>query len=204
MKQTGSERTMQVQPVSTGRLFGSEWLRAPIGVGAIAPSSAGLAAAMTQGVTAACGPVIDLGPGTGVFTAALLRRGISPAQIAAIEASESFAAALALRFPEVAVINDDALRIRHLRPFGRDGAGMVICGLPLLSMPAPRVLRIVAGCMTVLRADGEMRLFTYAPRCPIPPKVLERLGLTTQRFGFVALNIPPAWVYVVSRQEQKA
>jgi phospholipid N-methyltransferase len=159
---------------------------------------------MTQGLTATCGPVIELGPGTGVFTAALLRCGIPAAQIAAIEASESFAAALALRFPQVAVIHDDATRIRHVNPFGSGAAGLVISGLPLLSIPQAKIMRIVAGCMTVLKPDGELRLFTYGHRCPIPAAMLSRLGLVAQRRTFVPLNMPPASVYAVFRREQRA
>jgi phospholipid N-methyltransferase len=159
---------------------------------------------MTQGLTATCGPVIELGPGTGVFTVALLRRGVSAAHVAVVEANESFAAALTLRFPQVAVIHDDAARIRHVSPFGPGGAGVVICGLPLLSMPPSKVLRIVAGSIKVLKADGELRLFTYGQRCPIPAAMLFRLGLVAERRTIVPLNIPPASVYAVVRREQPA
>lgn len=189
------------QSLASPWLFGREWLRSPLRVGAVAPSSARLADAITGGLTATCGPVIELGPGTGVFTAALLRRGIPAAQVAIIEASESFAAALALRFPQVAVIHDDAARIRHVTPFGLGAADLVICGLPLLSMPQAKVLRIVARSMKVLKSDGELRLFTYGQRCPIPAAMLSRLDLVAQRRAFVPLNMPPASVYAVRRRE---
>lgn len=202
MRKFGAGHCDEAKPLSFPYLFGREWLRAPLLVGAVAPSSARLANAITRGLTESCGPVVELGPGTGVFTAALLRRGIPPAQIAVIEASESFAAALARRFPQVAVIHDDAARIRHVSPFDPGGAGLIICGLPLLSMPAAKVLRIVAGCMTVLKQDGELRLFTYGHRCPIPPSMLARLSLVTRRRTFIPLNMPPASVYAVQRREQ--
>lgn len=204
MRKDGTNQCDSVQTLASPWLFGREWLRSPLSVGAVAPSSARLADAMTQGLTATCGPVIELGPGTGVFTAALLRRGIPAAQVAVIEASESFAAALALRFPQVAVIHDDAARIRHVTPFGLGAADLVICGLPLLSMPQAKVMRIVAGSMRVLKPDGELRLFTYGQRCPIPAAMLSRLGLVAQRRAFVALNMPPASVYAVVRREQPA
>jgi phospholipid N-methyltransferase len=124
--------------------------------------------------------------------------------VAVVGANESFAAALALRFPQVAVIQDDAARIRHVSPFGPGGAGVLICGLPLLSMPPSKVLRIVAGCMSVLKPAGELRLFTYGQRCPILAAMLRRLGLVAKSRTFVALNIPPASVYTVVRREQPA
>lgn len=204
MRRDGSSQCDAVRSLASPYLFGREWLRAPLRVGAVAPSSARLADAMTQGLTATCGPVLELGPGTGVFTAPLLRRGIPAAQVAVIEASESFAAALALEYPQVTVIHEDAARIRHVTPFGPGAADLVICGLPLLSMPRAKVLRIIAGCMRVLRPDGELRLFTYGHRCPIPPAMLARLGLVTQRRTFVPLNMPPASVYAVFRRELSA
>lgn len=204
MRKDAASQCGAVQSLASPWLFGREWLRSPLRVGAVAPSSARLADAITQGLTATYGPVLELGPGTGVFTAALLRRGISAAQVAVVEANESFAAALTLRFPQVAVIHDDAARIRHVSPFGPGGADVVICGLPLLSMPPAKVLRIVAGCMTVLKSKGELRLFTYGQRCPIPAAMLFRLGLVAQRRAFVPLNIPPASVYAVVRREPPA
>ncbi len=204
MRTQSSGSSDEAQSASSRLLFAREWLRAPLRVGAIVPSSARLAQAMTQGLTAASGPVVELGPGTGVFTAALLRFGIPPAQVAVIEAGEHFASDLARRFPQVAVIRGDAARVRYLSPFGPGGAALAICGLPLLSMPPAKVMRIVAGCMTVLKPDGELRLFTYGQRCPIPSLMLSRLGLVTQRRTCVSLNIPPASVYAVLRREQSA
>ena len=204
MKDTSSCQATRPRTMSLIGLFGREWLRAPLRVGAVAPSSAGLAAAMTRALTNASGPVVELGPGTGVFTASLLLRGIPSAQITAIEAGEGFVVALQRRFPEVAVIHGDAVRVRHVVPCGPGGAGVVICGLPLLSMPPAKVLRIVAGCMTILRLDGELRLFTYGFRCPIPASILSRLGLVAQRKAFVPLNMPPASVYAIQRKRLNA
>ncbi|MDP2120347.1 MAG: hypothetical protein Q8K28_10630 [Hoeflea sp.] len=192
------------RPATALALFGREWLRAPLRVGAVAPSSAALAQAVTAGMSAADGPVIELGPGTGVFTHALLNRGIAPDRIAAIEAGERFAIALALLHPDITVICADAARLRHLTPFAPAGAGAIICGLPLLSMPPSKVMRILAGSFAALRPGGTVRLFTYGSRCPVPKAIRLRLGLVAQRTAFVALNIPPATVYHLVRREDAA
>ena len=191
----------QDQPATPARLFGREWMRSPLRVGSIAPSSLRLARAMTEGMTSTSGPVIELGPGTGVFTAALLRLGIAPDQIAAIEASPSFATALAQRYPQIMVIQDDAARVLHVTPFGPEGAAVIICGLPLLSMPPAKVLRILSGSIKALRQGGELRLFTYGPRCPVSAAMLARLGLVARRKDFVPLNVPPASVYSLQQDE---
>lgn len=185
-------RNMSTSPIG---LFGSEWLRSPRSVGAIAPSSAYLAHAITRGLSKTDGPVLELGPGTGVFTRALMQRGVLPEHIAAIEASEEFAITLAGQLSRVTVIHGDAARISQLTPFGPSGAALIICGLPLLSMPPAKVLRILSGCMRSLRQDGELRLFTYGPRCPVSKVIRVRLGLVARRVAFVPMNIPPASVF---------
>lgn len=179
--------------------FGREWMKAPLKVGAIAPSGRGLARAITKGLSATDGPVIELGPGTGVFTSALLARGIPDNRIAAIEASSGFASALANQFPDVTVICADAARIRHLNPFGT-AVNVVVCGLPLVSMPPGKVLRILAGSFAILRPAGSFRLFTYSLRCPVPRVTLDHLGLVARRVTYVPLNIPPASVYDLRRE----
>lgn len=180
-------------------LFVREWLRSPLRVGAVMPSSYALAQAITDGLTVADGPILELGPGTGVFTAALLSRSIPPERIAAIEASEGFAAAMAVLHPGISVIVGDAARVKRLTPFGSAGAGSVICGLPLLSMPSAKVMRILSGSFAAMRPGGALRLYTYGLRCPVPDAILARLGISARHMAFVPLNIPPASVYVLKR-----
>lgn len=180
-------------------LFGREWLRAPLRVGAIAPSGAALARAITRGLVAERGPVVELGPGTGAFTRKLLERGFAPSGVTAIEASAAFAAALASRYPAMMVCHGDATRVRSLASCADGSVSTVICGLPLLSMPQRAVYRIMRGSFDLLRDDGEFRLFTYGPTCPVPARILTRLDLNAERMAYVPTNIPPATVYRIRR-----
>ena len=180
--------------------FLREWVRSPAGIGAVAPSSDALARAITAGIGPQDAPVIELGPGTGVFTAALIARGIAPDRLCLLEANARFAKVLSQRYPDVPVLSADAARLRHLSPFGAAGAGVIICGLPLVSIPRAKVHRILAGCVACLRPGGTIRLFTYGPRCPVPPAMLARLGLRAARIGFVAGNLPPASVYLLKQR----
>lgn len=104
----------------------------------------------------------------------------------------------------VFVIRGDAARVRQVSPFGHDGATVVICGLPPLSMPPAGMPRILSGCMHALRLGGVLRLFTNGPRCPASPEIGARLGLVARRKAFVPLNIPLASVHALRRGEDAA
>src|SRR6266567_8910505 len=80
----------------------------PLRVGAIAPSGADLADLITREISAATGAVIELGPGTGVFTEALLARGVQEHDLTLIEYGSDFMRLLQLRFPRARVLWMDA------------------------------------------------------------------------------------------------
>ena len=184
--------------------FFRAWLRAPRSIGALAPSGSSLARLMTTHVNHLDGPVIELGPGTGVFTRALLARGVPTHRLALIEADPVFASALAQRYPGTHVLSMDAAHLGDALPiFGEERASAVVSGLPLLSMPASQVSAIIQGVFDrQLHADGAFYQFTYGPRCPLPRHLLERLDLEAVRIGSVLFNLPPAVVYRIGRRQR--
>src|SRR5712672_1993055 len=144
--------------------FFLEWLSAPLRVGAVAPSSPKLAKAITAGISAQDAPVIELGPGSGVFTRALLERGIPQEHLALIEQSEAFAGRLTAEFPQARVLCIDATQLEARMVIGGERAGAVVSGLPLLLMPAPSVATILEKAFECLRPEGAFHQFTYGPR----------------------------------------
>lgn len=180
--------------------FLKEWLRAPLRVGAVAPSGSRLASAMTEGISGATGPIVELGPGTGAFTRRLLDRGMMPSEIAAIEVSSRFAKALRLKFPGIRVIEGDASQIERLSPFPTETVDKVICGLPFLSMPGETVEQIVLGSARLLHPYGSLRLFTYGLNCPLSEALLERGKLRARRISRTLFNVPPASIYEVRKK----
>ncbi len=180
------------------------WIRHPRRIGALAPSGPALARLMTSQINHSRGPVIELGPGTGVFTRALLARGLPSHRLALIEANPVFASALGARYPGTRVFSIDAAQLGHTPSlFGDEKAGAVISGLPLLSMPAAQVAAIVRGVFDGhLRSDGEFYQFTYGPRCPLPVSLLDALDLEAVRIGSALLNLPPASVYRIGRRQR--
>lgn len=185
--------------VRSSGLFFREWMKSPLSIGAIAPSGSDLAAEITRNIRPEDRPVIELGPGTGVFTAALLQRGVAAEHIFAVESNPGLAKTLAARLPDLHIACDDAEAVAHLMPFDPPAA-TVLCGLPLLSMPSEKVARILRASFAVLKPEGRFRLFTYGLRCPVKKEILEQLGLDAQRVAFVPKNLPPASVFHLQRK----
>jgi len=176
------------------------WLANPLKFGAVAPSGPALASLITSEIAPEDGPVIELGPGKGVFTQALLNRGVPESSLILVERRGDFAHMLNGRFPHAHVVSMDADEIHQLtRLFADRPAGAVVSGLPLLSMPIDKVQRILAGAFAQLRPDGAFYQFTYMPRCPVSRSALRGIGLRAERIGGALLNIPPAAVYRIDR-----
>lgn len=176
------------------------WLRAPLRVAAIAPSGPALARAMTAEIGPRTGPVIEFGPGTGVFTQAILDAGIAPGDLVMVEAGAAFATLMRERFPQVRLVEGSAGDLADVALFGCATAGAVVSGLPILSMPKPVVRAILTKAFSELRPDGVMYQFTYGYRCPIADTVLDELGLIARRTATVIANAPPASVYRIERR----
>ena len=166
----------------------------PKAVGAVIPSSPALAKAMARQIDSKAGPVLEIGPGTGVISEAILDRGVAPAALTLVEYDETLVRYLAGRFPGVQVIQGDAFDLDHtLR--GRDGSafGAIVSSLPLLNHPMARRLAYMESVTRRLAPGAPLIQFSYGPHAPaVPPP-----GFAVARAARVWANIPPAkvWVY---------
>jgi phosphatidylethanolamine/phosphatidyl-N-methylethanolamine N-methyltransferase len=167
----------------------------PKTVGAVAPSSRALGRAMAAQIDiSADGPILELGPGTGVATAALIARGTAMRRITAVEYDPDFARLIAQRFPNLTVINGDAFDLektlgsRFTEPF--IGA---ISGVPLLNHSMVRRQGFLSGVLKRLKPGAPYVQFSYGLHAPVAPPS----GVTVVQAAFVLFNLPPArvWVY---------
>ena len=186
--------------MSNTSLFLRTLLTNPRMVGAIAPSGPVLADLITSEIGPSAGPVLELGPGTGVFTRALLARGICESDITLIESADSFASLLRQRFPDARVICADAARLDAYGLPEGEQFGCAISGLPLLNMSPKTVIAILTAVSARLREGGALYQFTYGLRCPIPHRLLDRFGFKATLQGQVLRNFPPARVYKIVRR----
>ena len=176
--------------------FIRSWIEKPLSTGAVMPSSKALARTMARYVDrAATGPVIELGPGTGPVTEALVEHGIDPARLILVEFNPDFCKLLRARYPEATVVQGDAYRLRRtVEGYLRDPAAAVVSSLPLLTKQLRTRLRLISDVMTLSAADAPFVQFTYGVLPPIP-KTLS--GIKAGASNVIWMNLPPArvWVY---------
>jgi phosphatidylethanolamine/phosphatidyl-N-methylethanolamine N-methyltransferase len=176
--------------------FIRSWIEKPISTGAVMPSSRVLARAMARYVDPESnGPVIELGPGTGPVTQALVRQGIDPARLVLVEFNPDFCRLLRVRYPAARVVQGDAYRLRRLLDgYVDEPAAAVVSGLPLVTKPLRTRLRLISDAMTLLAAGAPFVQFTYAMVPPIPKGLS---GVRAEASELIWMNLPPArvWVY---------
>jgi phospholipid N-methyltransferase len=184
-----------------GRRFVRAWLEDPFAIAAVAPSSQSLARLMTARIGPETGPVVELGPGTGVFTQALLRRSVAPENLLLIERSPAFTLLLRDRFPDIDIVCDLAqLLAHHARARLAEPPGAVVSGLPLLAMPSSVQHAILDAAFSALRPSGTFVQFTYGHVVPVARDVARKLGLASRFVGRTLRNLPPASVYEIGRR----
>ena len=187
--------------MSENGLFLSRWLRNPLGIGAVLPSSPGLAEALARPVAALdSGAIVELGGGTGRVTAALLDSGIEPGRLVVVERDAGLHGHLVRRFAGVRVLCGDAAAARSLLAgAGVTAVGGIVSSLPLLSMPPAAKRAIIGAVFDVLDPGGVFVQFTYGPASPLPAATITALGLAAEPVARAWWNVPPATVWRFAR-----
>ncbi|RJQ88443.1 class I SAM-dependent methyltransferase [Amycolatopsis panacis] len=174
------------------------FLRHPVRTGAIAASSPRLATAITGGLgVESAGNVVELGPGTGVFTEVLLRMVTPDASFTALEINSRLVRDLRARFPTLHLAEDSA---EHIASYAMAPIDVVVSGLPWTAMPAPRQGKILNEVCEALSLQGCLTTFAYAHAAWTPParrfaRLLRSRFAVVERTRVVWQNMPPAYVY---------
>ncbi len=171
------------------------WFEKPLSVGAVTPSGKVLARTMARYVDPGSeGPIVELGPGTGPVTDALIKNGIDPARLVLVEYDPAFCRLLQERYPQATVVQGDAYNLRQLLSTLAKPASAIVSGLPLMTKPLRTRLRLINDALNLLKPGAPFVQFTYAVVSPIPTRLA---GVRTERSEPVWLNVPPArvWVY---------
>jgi phospholipid N-methyltransferase len=177
-------------------------VREPARTGAVVPSSRFLTEAMMQDVDwPSVRTVVELGPGTGVFTEAIQNRIDGHARFLSVELDALFASRLRERFPELTVIEGSAEWLRdHLDAVDAGPADCIVGGLPWANFPVRHQLRMLENVADALRPRGLFSTFAYihGPLLPSGRRFRRMLRRTFSHLEISPLvwrNLPPAWVY---------
>jgi phosphatidylethanolamine/phosphatidyl-N-methylethanolamine N-methyltransferase len=176
--------------------FLRSWIEKPLHMGAVMPSGRILARTMAQYVDIdSDAPVIELGPGTGAITNALIAHGIDQKRLVLVEYNPGFCALLRDRYPQATVVQGDAYALRDsLWNVLSAPASAVVSGLPLVTKPMLTRLKLIRDAFVAMAPGSPFVQFTYSVAPPIPKSLP---GVSTEASERIWMNLPPArvWVY---------
>ena len=176
--------------------FLRSWIEKPLHMGAVMPSGRVLARTMAKYVDIkSSGPVVELGPGTGPITNALIEHGVDQKRLVLVEYNPGFCALLRDRYPQATVVQGDAYALRDaLWDVLAVPASAVVSGLPLVTKPMLTRLKLMRDAFGALAPGAPFVQFTYSVAPPIPKSLP---GVSTEASERIWMNLPPArvWVY---------
>lgn len=150
--------------------FLRSWIEKPLHMGAVMPSGRILARTMAQYVdVGSTDPVIELGPGTGAITNALIEHGVDPKRLVLVEYDPGFCALLRDRYPQATIVQGDAYTLRDsLWNVLSARASAIVSGLPLVTKPMLTRLKLIRDAFATLAPGAPFVQFTYSVVPPIP------------------------------------
>jgi len=181
-------------------VFLREWFVNPQRTGSVAPSSPQLASAMADWLPVNRDSfVLELGPGTGAVTEALIKNGLPEEKLVAIEHNPKLARMLREKFPRAQIITGDAWKLDDLLRRRREpieSVGAVISSLPLLNFPPEEVEMLAMKIRAVLEPNGNWVQYSYQIH---KRRTRGTSGFHLHASKIVWFNLPPARVSVFQK-----
>lgn len=176
--------------------FFKSWVDKPKAMGAVLPTSGvtarRMASLIREGTTA---PVLELGPGTGAITKAILQRIDRPENLYSVEYTEDFLPQLRQDYPGVNFLHGDAFDLDNvLAPFKPEPFDAIISAIPMLNFPVEKRVALLDDLFGRLLPGRPVVQISYSPASPIPPNWAT---YSVEPLEWVMRNVPPArlWVY---------
>ncbi len=176
--------------------FLKTWAGDPKTTGSIIPTGSKLATSMASIIRPENDlPVLELGPGTGAITRAILERGVLAENLDALEYSTVFLDKLEDAFPGVNFIHGDAFDLDANLEKGKV-FDTVVSALPLLNFPQEARLGLIESLLDRLPTGRPVVQFSYGA---ISPVLANRGTFKVKHHEWVMRNVPPARVWLYSR-----
>lgn len=172
----------------------------PKSVGAVWPTGQIMARSMASLVNPGSNlPVLELGPGTGVITKAILDTGLSPDNLHAVEFTPSFVRELKLRFPSSHIHEGDAFDLETTLGDSRELTfDCAVSALPLLNFPLEKRIAFVEDVLSRLSVGRPLIQFSYGPLPPVPARPGH---FVVKHHDYVLRNLPPARIWTYTRPQ---
>jgi phosphatidylethanolamine/phosphatidyl-N-methylethanolamine N-methyltransferase len=182
--------------------FIRSWIERPLSTGAVTPSGRILARTMARYVDPqSTGPVVELGPGTGPVTEALVQTGVDPSRLVLVESNPAFCRILRARYPGATLVQGDAYSMRRLlETLLLQPAAAMVSGLPLITKPITMRLRLIRDAFDLMIPGAPFVQFTYSVAAPLPKRFG---GFSVEASERIWMNIPPARVWVYRRSDMR-
>ena len=147
------------------------WMDNAKAVGSVTPTSRFCARSMASVINPQSGlPVLELGPGTGPITRAILERGIAPGNLYSVEYSEDFYEHLKAEIPGVNFIHGDAFDLDKTLGENRSLVfDSVVSAVPMLNFAMATRVALVEDLLNRIPAGRPVVQITYGPKSPVPP-----------------------------------
>ncbi|MFA7274366.1 MAG: rRNA adenine N-6-methyltransferase family protein [Crocinitomicaceae bacterium] len=172
-------------------------------VGSIRPSSKALTDKMLSPIDfSKAKTIIELGPGTGVFTKEILLRMAPDAQLLVFELHDQFFHNLKANIQDSRchLIHDTAEKIPYyLEKFNLHQADVIVSSLPLANFSKDLRGSIVSAAIESLSPKGVLTQFQYS----LQSKKYLKTAFKKVQINYTFWNFPPAFIYVCMKDEKE-
>jgi len=180
--------------------FLQAFLKNPLKVGAVAPSSPDLAWQMLDGITPdKDNIIIELGVGTGAITKYIREILSDDKSYLGIELDERLVSSLHVRYPELSIVRGNACDLSDIHNrSGLGNANYILCCLPFVTLPDEVAAKVLSEIEKYMERGCLFRAFQYAHGYYTPAAIRLRKFMR-DRYGYskrsklVPKNVPPAY-----------
>ncbi len=174
----------------------------PVETGAIYPSSKNLADLITNTTNLSnCNSVVELGPGTGVFTKKILNKIPEKCSFFTLETNPNFTNLIRKNYPQVKIYQDSAINIgKYLKKNKIKKCDAIISSLPWTTFSKGDTLKLLNSIDRSLKPKGEFLTYAYLQDLLLPngirfKKLLNKFFSQVNKTEIVWKNLPPAFIY---------
>lgn len=185
-------------------LFFRRWLKHPTQMGTMSPVSNKLADLLVKNIKEPTKVrIVEIGPGTGRLTRAMLNIGVKPENLLLVELDQDFCNFLNNSLPNLKkshIIQGDAAALPNLVPSDWIGhIDYIVSAVPLMYLPKNKRQDIFHACFHILKVKAPIIHVTYNLFSPMNFMMdLEQICVNK-----LWLNLPPAFVWCYSQKFNK-